>query len=1050
MKTMDLLAPRLCGAGRALALCASLALSACGGGGGSGGSTPPPVEPPAVVAPSIGSQPQDAKVADGATTTFSVTANGSSLTYQWQRDGKAISGATGTSYTTPVLHMADNGVKYQVVVTGPNASVTSNAVVLTVTPIALSLTAQPQAQTARDGEVATFDAAATGSEPIQYQWQRNGVPIAGADKSSYTTSALALADNAAVFKVVITNPAGSVSSQEAKLSVTAMAPRVLTDPDSVTTSDGANVTFKITAAGSAPLAYQWLRNGSPISGATDASYATTLTYAGNGDRYSVQVSNGAGKVTSAVAVATVNAAAPSISQHPADVSIATGGTATFAVSAGGTAPLRYQWQVTENKGLSWTNVAGATAASYAISNATLADTNVQMRVAVSNSTSTLYSNAASLTVKANVRILAGTVGGEGYADGKGSEARFDFCFNTMGADSKGNVYLVGCGVIRHISPDGTVKFFAGERDAASHIDGPIADARFMSYDLKAVLADDDGTVYVADDCYLRRISGGVVTSLGDGNCVARDGKLASVSFGHIKGLSWGPDRSIYLSERTDPTATFGSQGGAVVRKITSSGEVVTVAGSSTLVGEDDGNGTAARFFTIGKLVVAGNPVGGYSVYVVDGYAIRRISPSGDVSLYAGEPYVAGSSAYPSIGHRSGVRFGTIEGISIDAGGNLVVAESGRIARIVAFDGRVETAAPSAWAKPGGEAPADGSNGTVGSPVGLSRLPDGRLVFFDRSTNTVRTLGPQGELATLAGTRANYGFKEGIGAEARFGSYTPALVVAPSGELNLLDSWNRRIRRLNLGTNQLDSLPGLVLKSPETMVYDAAGNLYVFDSQTISRISSSGQVTPLAGSPEQSNVVDGVGSAAGFGRLISMVVDSKGNLIVAEAYAGVLRRVTPDGVVTTVAGKAGQLGFANGMGAEARFGNFYGLAIDAADNVYVADTYDAIRRMTPSGEVSTVAGAPNSRGLVDDVGAFARFSGPADLAFDRRGNLYVTDTGNNAIRRIAPSGQVSTVIGGSSQSVLRPGLGGGLNNPRHIVVTPAGRLVFLSESAIVGD
>ena len=245
------------------------------------------------MAPSIGSQPQDAKVADGATTTFSVTASGSSLTYQWQRDGKAIPGATGTSYTTPVLHMADNGVKYQVVVTGPNASVTSNAVVLTVTPIALSLTAQPQAQTARDGEVATFDAAATGSEPIQYQWQRNGVPIAGADNSSYTTSALALADNAAVFKVVITNPAGSVSSQEAKLSVTAMAPRVLTDPDSVTTSDGANVIFKITAAGSAPLAYQWLRNGSPISGATDASYATTLTYAGNGDRYSVQVSNGA-------------------------------------------------------------------------------------------------------------------------------------------------------------------------------------------------------------------------------------------------------------------------------------------------------------------------------------------------------------------------------------------------------------------------------------------------------------------------------------------------------------------------------------------------------------------------------------------------------------------------------------------------------------------------------------------------------------------------------------------------------------------------------------
>jgi DNA-binding beta-propeller fold protein YncE len=165
---------------------------------------------------------------------------------------------------------------------------------------------------------------------------------------------------------------------------------------------------------------------------------------------------------------------------------------------------------------------------------------------------------------------------------------------------------------------------------------------------------------------------------------------------------------------------------------------------------------------------------------------------------------------------------------------------------------------------------------------------------------------------------------------------------------------------------------------------------------------------------------------------------------------VFRKVTPDGTVTTIAGKTGEYGYANGVGSEARLQSVRYMAIDAADNVYFTEYANGIRKLSPSGEVSPVAGAPYSAGLIDDLGAFARFNSPAGLAFDTRGNLYVADSGNNAIRRITPSGQVSTVLGGGAAAALQPGLNGNINQPTGIVVTPAGRLVFISEGAIVGD
>src|SRR6266550_4174162 len=180
-------------------------------------NNPPPVMP------SIATQPTNQTVTIGQTATFMVVAAGTApLSYQWQENGTAISGATSASYTTAATSSSDNGAKFQVVVSNSAGSVTSNAVTLMVNAAAAapSITTQPVNQTVTVGQTATFTVVATGTAPLSYQWQKNTTAISGATSASYTTPATTSADNSAKFVVVVSNTAGSVTSNPATLTVT--------------------------------------------------------------------------------------------------------------------------------------------------------------------------------------------------------------------------------------------------------------------------------------------------------------------------------------------------------------------------------------------------------------------------------------------------------------------------------------------------------------------------------------------------------------------------------------------------------------------------------------------------------------------------------------------------------------------------------------------------------------------------------------------------------------------------------------------------------------
>ena len=318
---------------------------------------------PRVDAPLITSHPASVTINEGQSTTLSVTATGTSLTYQWRQNGNPISGATAASYPTSAAG------SYSVFVSNSAGSATSNAATVTVI-VPPTITSHPASVTINQGQTTTLSVTATGTSP-SYQWRLNGNPISGATAGAYATS------TAGSYTVVVSNTAGSVTSNAAAVNVVGV-PSISSHPASVTINQGQSTTLSVTASGPS-LSYQWRLNGTPISGATAAAYAT-----GTAGSYTVVVSNSAGSVTSNAATVNV-VGVPSISSHPASVTINQGQSTTLSVTASGTSP-SYQWQ------LNGTPISGATSASYATGSAG------SYRVVVSNSAGSVTSNAATVTV----------------------------------------------------------------------------------------------------------------------------------------------------------------------------------------------------------------------------------------------------------------------------------------------------------------------------------------------------------------------------------------------------------------------------------------------------------------------------------------------------------------------------------------------------------------------------------------------------------------------------------------------------------------------------
>ena len=294
------------------------------------------------------------------------------------------------------------------------------------------------------------------------------------------------------------------------------------------------------------------------------------------------------------------------------------------------------------------------------------------------------------------------------------------------------------------------------------------------------------------------------------------------------------------------------------------------------------------------------------------------------------------------------------------------------------------------------------------PSGMAVDIAGNVYVADEGNHRIRKITAAGEVSTLAGS-GTAGFSNAVGTTAQFDS-PGGVAVDAAGNVYVADSGNHRIRKITAagvvstlaGSGVASFLDGTGaasrFDSPRGVAVDAAGNVYVADTvnNRIRKITAGGVVTTLAGSAV-AGFLDGTGAAAQFFNPSGVAVDAAGNVYVADTLNNRIRKITAGAVVTTVAG-SGVGGFADGTGAAAQFFNPVGVAVDAAGNVYVADRFNnRMRKITGVGVVSTLAGS--IPGYLDGPGSAALFLSPSGVAVDAAGNLYVADTTNHFIRQI---------------------------------------------------
>jgi sugar lactone lactonase YvrE len=236
--------------------------------------------------------------------------------------------------------------------------------------------------------------------------------------------------------------------------------------------------------------------------------------------------------------------------------------------------------------------------------------------------------------------------------------------------------------------------------------------------------------------------------------------------------------------------------------------------------------------------------------------------------------------------------------------------------------------------------------------------------------------------------------------------------------------------------------GAAFFKPQGITADASGNLFVSDSynNTIRHITSAGVVTTLAGTGVV-GYANGAGAVAQFYGPANLTVDAQGNTYVADFGNNVIRKITAAGVVSTYAGN-GDAGYSGGNDPLAsRFNNPTSVAIDGSGTMYVADRgNNVIRKITAAGVVSTFAGT-KSPGYTDSTGTSAQFNQPNGVAVDAAGNVYVADQGNSAIRKITPAGRVTTIAGGPNQTDL-------LNYPTSLALDKDGNIFIADEGGRV--
>lgn len=989
----------------------------------------------------------------------------------------------------PVLSLSQatltNAGNYYVIVSDSHGSVTSSVATLTVNLPAYVMT-PPSGQSVSVGSNAVFNVVAGGTLPISYQWLHDGISLP--DATNATCSVFLHGTNqAGGYSVVVANNYGSMTSSVATLAVLLIPPGIALPPLSQTVPYGSNAVFSVTPSGSPPFGCQWFFNGSIMGAQTNASLSLPGVNTNQAGGYSVVITNLCGSITSRIATLAIGWW-PLITSQPTNQAGLAGTRALLAAGISGIGPFTFQWQL----------------------NGTNLPNNVITTLAGNGTNG--FAGDGGLATTAKISVVSGLAADNGgdvlIADASQLSQQFGLPPNYS------SNYR-----IRKLAANGLITTVAGTNGYGFTGDGGQATyARINSAD--GVAVDGVGNLYIADtgNSRVRKVdTNGIITTVAGkgafGGSLGDGGAATNAWLAGPNGVAVDAAGNLFIADTLHER----------IRKVDTNGVITTVAGNSGAGFSGDG-GAATNASFMQPWAVAVDAAGNLFVADPANARIRRVDTNGLITTVAGN----GSSFFSGDGGMA-TNAGLYEpyGIALDNYGDLFIADAGhfRIRRVDTY-GIITTVAGTNAVLPGSAYGYNGdgmdpTNATLFNPCGVVVDAYGRPVIADTSNYRIRRFGqgPVLVLDKLAPTSAgNYT----LIISSKFGSVTssvaaltvlfpPAIVSQPTnqsvglgsnvtftvsmtGTAPLACQW--RLNGTNLPGETSQSLNlvnaqwtdagayGVVITNnygsvtssvavltvvwPPVITHQPA-SLMVLAGETVTLSVgvtgagpfsyrwqlnatnlSDGIISTLAGNGAAGYAGDGGVATNASLKPNGVALDAAGNLYVAEAGNQLIRRVDTNGWITTVAG-TGTPGFSGdgGPATNATFKNPFAVATDPVGDLLVADGYNnRLRKIDPSGQISTLAG-DSAYGYAGDGKAATNTSlyNPWGLTVDGVGNVFFSDEYNYRLRKVNTNGLVSTVAGGGAND---PGKGGAatsakLYDPLGVAVDAAGNVYFADDT-----